>query len=48
MTSRFRMLILGCLAEQRMAITLAATALAGVVLCELLAPWPLKVSESTL
>jgi ATP-binding cassette, subfamily B, bacterial len=43
MTTRFRALIRACLAEQRVAITLAAIALAGVVLCELLVPWPLKV-----
>jgi ATP-binding cassette, subfamily B, bacterial len=43
MTTRFASLIRACLAEQRVAITLAAIALAGVVLCELLVPWPLKV-----
>jgi ATP-binding cassette, subfamily B, bacterial len=43
MTTRFGSLIRACLAEQRVAITLAAIALAGVVLCELLVPWPLKV-----
>lgn len=43
MSSRFRHLIRDSLAEQRVAIVLAATALAGVVLCDLLVPWPLKV-----
>jgi ATP-binding cassette, subfamily B, bacterial len=43
MTTRFRTLIHDCLAEQRMALVLAAVALAGVVLCDLLVPWPLKV-----
>ncbi len=43
MTPRLRGLIRECLAEQRVALTLAAVALAGVVLCDLLVPWPLKV-----
>lgn len=41
--SRLRCLILECLREQRLALALAATALAGVVLAEVLAPWPLKI-----
>jgi ATP-binding cassette, subfamily B, bacterial len=40
---RLRSLIRACLAEQRVAIALSALSLAGVVACELLAPWPLKV-----
>ena len=43
MTTRFRSLIRSCLAEQRIALVLAAFALAGVVLCDVLVPWPLKV-----
>jgi ATP-binding cassette, subfamily B, bacterial len=43
MTPRLRHLIFNCLREQRVALMLAALALAGVVLCELLVPWPLKV-----
>ncbi len=43
MTPRLRGLIRDCLAEQRIALILAAVALAGVVLCDLLVPWPLKV-----
>jgi ATP-binding cassette, subfamily B, bacterial len=43
MTTRFRSLIRECLAEQRVALVLAAVALAGVVLCDVLVPWPLKV-----
>jgi ATP-binding cassette, subfamily B, bacterial len=43
MSTRLRGLIRGCLAEQRVALLLSAMALLGVVVCELLAPWPLKV-----
>lgn len=43
MNTRLKPLIRACLAEQRVAIVLAALALAGVVVCDLLAPWPLKV-----
>ncbi len=43
MNSRFRALIRECLAEQRIALVLASAALAGVVLCDVLVPWPLKV-----
>ena len=43
MTTRLHQLVRSCLAEQRVALVLAALALAGVVLCDLLAPWPLKV-----
>jgi ATP-binding cassette, subfamily B, bacterial len=42
-TTRLHQLVRSCLAEQRVALVLAALALAGVVLCDLLAPWPLKV-----
>lgn len=41
--SRLRRLIAGCLAEQRLSLALAALALLGVVVCDLLAPWPLKL-----
>ena len=41
--SRLRALVRECLAEQRLAIVLAALALAGVVLADVLAPWPLKI-----
>ncbi len=43
MTKRLRNIIRACLVEQRGSITLAALALLGVVACELLAPWPLKL-----
>jgi ATP-binding cassette, subfamily B, bacterial len=43
MNTRFRTLIRECLTEQRVALVLAAIALAGVVLCDVLVPWPLKV-----
>jgi ATP-binding cassette, subfamily B, bacterial len=43
MNARLKTLIRSCLAEQRVALALAGMALAGVVLCELLMPWPLKV-----
>jgi ATP-binding cassette, subfamily B, bacterial len=43
MTTRLKQIIRGCLAEQRVALLLAAVALVGVVLCDLLVPWPLKV-----
>jgi ATP-binding cassette, subfamily B, bacterial len=41
--SRFRQLIRECLREQRLAMALAAVGMVGVVLAELLAPWPLKI-----
>ena len=41
--SRLRALVRECLAEQRLAIVLATLALAGVVLADVLAPWPLKI-----
>lgn len=41
--SRLRALILGCLKEQRVSLALSALALLGVVLAEVLAPWPLKI-----
>jgi ATP-binding cassette, subfamily B, bacterial len=40
---KLRRLILHCLAEQRLGLALAAAALGGVALCELLVPWPLKL-----
>ncbi|EHR72770.1 ABC-type multidrug transport system, ATPase and permease component [Burkholderiales bacterium JOSHI_001] len=40
---RLRALVLGCLKEQRVAVLLATVGLVGVVLAEVLAPWPLKV-----
>ena len=43
MTRRLRTLIAECLREQRMALLLAALALCGVVLCDLLVPWPMKL-----
>ncbi len=43
MTSRLRTLIRASLVEQRTAIVLACLALIGVVVCDLLAPWPLKL-----
>ncbi len=41
--SRLRTLIAACLREQRVALLLAALALLGVVLADVLAPWPLKI-----
>jgi ATP-binding cassette, subfamily B, bacterial len=38
-----RTLVLACLKEQRVALFLSALALVGVVLAEVLAPWPLKI-----
>ncbi|MFZ2650303.1 MAG: ABC transporter ATP-binding protein [Burkholderiaceae bacterium] len=40
---QMRSLVLACLREQRWAITLAVLGSLGVVLAELLAPWPLKI-----
>jgi ATP-binding cassette subfamily B protein/subfamily B ATP-binding cassette protein MsbA len=37
------MLVKACLKEQRVALALAALALMGVVLADVLAPWPLKI-----
>ncbi len=41
--ARLRTLLRGCLIEQRAALVLAALALCGVVLADVLAPWPLKI-----
>lgn len=41
--ARLRTLLRTCLAEQRVALVLAAIALCGVVLADVLAPWPLKI-----
>ena len=41
--ARLRALVCACLKEQRLALTLAAVALSGVVLADVLAPWPLKI-----
>ena len=41
--ARLRTLLRGCLVEQRAALVLAALALCGVVLADVLAPWPLKI-----
>lgn len=41
--ARLRALIGACLKEQRVALGLAALALLGVVLADVLAPWPLKI-----
>jgi ATP-binding cassette, subfamily B, bacterial len=41
--ARLRSLVGACLKEQRLALVLAALALLGVVLTEVLAPWPLKI-----
>jgi ATP-binding cassette, subfamily B, bacterial len=38
-----RSLVLACLKEQRISLALAALALMGVVVAEVLAPWPLKI-----
>jgi ABC-type multidrug transport system fused ATPase/permease subunit len=43
MSRRFRTLITDCLREQRVSLLLAALALLGVVLCDLLVPWPMKL-----
>jgi len=43
MTRRLRSLILDCLREQRVALLLAALALLGVVVCDVLVPWPMKL-----
>jgi len=43
MRSRLHSLVRECLREQRVALVLAALALLGVVLCELLVPWPMKL-----
>ncbi|WP_144289791.1 ABC transporter ATP-binding protein [Ideonella sp. A 288] len=40
---RLRQLVRSCLGEQRVALVLASVALMGVVLAEVLAPWPLKI-----
>lgn len=40
---RLRAIVRGALAEQRGAVVLALVALAGVVLADVLAPWPLKI-----
>jgi len=42
-TRRFRHIVTQCLREQKGALALAVTGLLGVVLTELLAPWPLKI-----
>jgi ATP-binding cassette, subfamily B, bacterial len=41
--ARLRTLVGACLKEQRMALWLAALALLGVVMTDVLAPWPLKI-----
>ena len=41
--TRLRVLVLACLKERRLALSLAAVALLGVVLADVLAPWPLKI-----
>ncbi|WP_298824601.1 ABC transporter ATP-binding protein [uncultured Piscinibacter sp.] len=41
--ARLRALVRECLREQRAALVLAALGLAGAVLAEVLAPWPLKI-----
>jgi len=41
--ARLRVLVRACLKERRLALSLAAVALLGVVLAEVLAPWPLKI-----
>ena len=41
--TRLRVLVLACLKERRLALSLAAAALLGVVLADVLAPWPLKI-----
>jgi ABC-type multidrug transport system fused ATPase/permease subunit len=43
MNRRMRTLIAECLWEQRLALLVAALALGGVVLCDLLVPWPMKL-----
>ena len=40
---RLYVLVRACLREQRLALLLAAVALAGVVAADVLAPWPLKI-----
>jgi ATP-binding cassette, subfamily B, bacterial len=40
---QMRSLVMACLREQRLAVALAMCGAAGVVLAELLAPWPLKI-----
>ncbi len=41
--ARLRAVVVGCLKEQRLQLLLASLALVGVVLAELVAPWPLKI-----
>jgi len=41
--ARLRVLVRACLKERRLALGLAAVALLGVVLADVLAPWPLKI-----
>jgi len=41
--ARLRVLVRACLKERRLALSLAAVALLGVVLADVLAPWPLKI-----
>ena len=43
MNRRMRALIGECLWEQRLALLVAALSLGGVVLCDLLVPWPMKL-----
>ena len=40
---QMRALVLACLKEQRLAVALAIIGAIGVVLAELLTPWPLKI-----
>ena len=41
--AQLRVLVRACLKERRLALSLAAVALLGVVLADVLAPWPLKI-----
>ena len=41
--ARLKAVVLGCLKQQRLQLVLASFALVGVVLAELVAPWPLKI-----
>jgi len=41
--ARLRVLVRACLKERRLTLSLAAVALLGVVLADVLAPWPLKI-----
>lgn len=42
-TRRVRAIVRACLKEQRTSVMLAVLGMLGVVLCELIAPWPLKL-----